>query len=189
MSQTSINNQNLYVITGGPGAGKTSLLRELARRGLICVPEVARQIIQEQVASQGDAVPWGNTARYVEIMLSRSIAEFTRHSGARQPTFFDRGIPDVLCYARLIDLQPDEIQRACNGYRYNRLVFMAPPWEEIYTMDAERKQTFAEAIETHRVMEQSYRDCAYEVVELPRVSAERRAEFVLRQISAKRIGT
>jgi predicted ATPase len=189
MSATIINNPNLYVISGGPGAGKTSLLRELAQRGVSCVPEVARQIIQEQVASQGDAVPWGNTARYAELMLERSIADFVKHSGATEWTFFDRGIPDVLCYARLIGLQQDETQRACDGYRYNRLVFIAPPWKEIYTMDAERKQTFTEAIETHRVMEQSYRDCAYEVVELPRVSAERRAKFVLREISAKRIGT
>src|ERR1700683_5477182 len=93
----------------------------------------------------------------------------------------------VLC--GLIGLQQDETQRACDGYRYNRLVFIVPPWKEIYTMDAERKQSFTEAIETHRVMEQSYRDCAYEVVDLPRVSAERRAKFVLREISAKRIGT
>ena len=39
--------QNLFIITGGPGAGKTTVLTELQRLGFTCVPEVARQIIQE----------------------------------------------------------------------------------------------------------------------------------------------
>lgn len=40
---------NFYIITGGPGAGKTTLLEELSRYKVRCVPEVARQIIREQM--------------------------------------------------------------------------------------------------------------------------------------------
>ena len=42
-----MENPNLYVITGGPGSGKTTVLAELERQGFRCAPEVARQIIQE----------------------------------------------------------------------------------------------------------------------------------------------
>jgi predicted ATPase len=44
-----MTNPNLYVVTGGPGTGKTTVLRELERKGFPCVPEVARQLIQEQM--------------------------------------------------------------------------------------------------------------------------------------------
>lgn len=46
-----------YVVTGAPGAGKTSILRELARLGYAVVTEAATDVI---VAAQalGEAEPW-----------------------------------------------------------------------------------------------------------------------------------
>jgi predicted ATPase len=180
-----MHNPNLFVITGGPGAGKTTLLRELEQRGFSCVPEVAREIIRQQVASGGDALPWANTRRYTELMLQGSIEVYDANKSATRPTFFDRGLPDVLCYARLIGLQATaEIEAACENYRYNQTVFLAPPWREIYSTDNERKQTWAEAVRTHDVMVEAYRSCGYELVELPRVSAEERAEFVMARMKS-----
>jgi len=40
--------KQIYVITGGPGFGKTSLVEELRRSGYICSGEFARDLIQEQ---------------------------------------------------------------------------------------------------------------------------------------------
>ena len=41
---------NFYVITGGPGAGKTSVLENLASKGYGYIPETARQIIRERLS-------------------------------------------------------------------------------------------------------------------------------------------
>ena len=90
----------------------------------------------------------------------------------------DRGIPDVACYARLIGLPfLDDLQRACETYRYNNIVFMAPPWEEIYATDSERKQSYAEAVATYEMMAEVYQEYGYRPIELPKAS--QRAEFVL----------
>lgn len=173
-------NPNLFVITGGPGVGKTTLLNELDRRGYGCVPEVAREIIRQQVASGCDALPWANTARYTQLMLQGSIEVYKANSSATRPTFFDRGIPDVLCHARLIGLDGiADIEAACENYRYNQIAFIAPPWREIYSTDDERKQSFEEAVRTYEVMQEAYRSCGYQLIELPRVSVEERAEFVI----------
>ena len=67
-------------------------------------------------------------------------------------------------------------------YRYNRTVFIAPPWKEIYEVDQERKQSFAEAVETCKLMVESYSGCGYHLLELPRVSPAERAEFVLQTL-------
>jgi len=37
-----------YVITGGPGTGKTTLIHELQQQRYAIVPEAAGQIIQEE---------------------------------------------------------------------------------------------------------------------------------------------
>jgi predicted ATPase len=174
-----MTNDNLVVITGGPGAGKTTLLLELERRGFRCSHEVARQIIQEQIADNGDALPWADTARYTELMLARSIMAYRENSLSREIVFLDRGIPDVACYARLIGIPLSE---NLNAYRYNRTVFLAPPWQEIYAMDAERKQTYAEAVATYETMAEVYREYGYQSVELPKASPQERAEFVLAHI-------
>ena len=41
------------------------------------------------------------------------------------------------------------VERVVELFRYNRRVFVAPPWEEIFEQDSERKQDFAEAVRTY----------------------------------------
>lgn len=53
-----LNSKGLYVITGGPGTGKTSLIEALERDGLKTIKEVARDIIKEQQQQGGEALPW-----------------------------------------------------------------------------------------------------------------------------------
>src|ERR1700722_15404516 len=148
-----MHNSNLFVITGGPGSGKTTVLKELEKCGFNYAPEVAREIIREQVRTGGRALPWDDQRLYTDLMLRRSIASYRQHTPIPRPTFSDRGIPDTLCYARLI-LLPDEspIRAACDQYRYASPVFFAPPWREIYATDAERKQDFDEAVRTSEQM-------------------------------------
>jgi predicted ATPase len=170
----------LVVISGGPGAGKTTVLLELERRGFRCATEVARQIIQEQVRAGGNALPWGDRQRYCQLMLERSIASYREHAALSGRTFFDRGIPDTLCYARLVGLpMEDEIFAACTAYRYATRVFLAPPWQEIYATDTERQQSYDEAVRTYGQMVEAYEACGYEVMEIPRTSPAERADSIL----------
>lgn len=45
--------RNFFVFTGGPGAGKTSVIEALAAAGLTCMPEAGRQIIRDQMQLPG----------------------------------------------------------------------------------------------------------------------------------------
>jgi predicted ATPase len=118
-------NKNLIAISGAPGAGKTTLLNVLQSRGYTCVHEVARHIIQEQMQSGGTALPWQDTTTYINLMFQKSIASFLQHQHAQHPTFFDRGLPDTLGYAHIIQL-PDQraIEEACDLHRYAK-IFLA----------------------------------------------------------------
>lgn len=175
-----IIHSNYYVITGGPGAGKTTLIKELENRGYSFVPEGAREIIGRQIETGGDALPWGDTVRYTQLMLEWSISDFTRYGASDELRFFDRGIPDVLAYNRLTgNSLLGGLAEAVELYRYNPLVFVLPPWEDIYCTDSERKQNFQEAVATFGMLKTVYRDCGYHLIEVPEGSPENRAAFVL----------
>jgi len=80
-----MNNPNLLVITGGSGSGKPTVLRELEKKGFRCAPEVARQIIKEQVRDGGKALPWADRALYTDLMLRRSIQSYKEYSPTLRP--------------------------------------------------------------------------------------------------------
>lgn len=84
---------NYYILTGGPGVGKTTLINELSDRNYKCAPEVARQIIQEELADAGDALPWANVKAYSRKMLECSILDYVENNEVSENLFFDRGIP------------------------------------------------------------------------------------------------
>ncbi|MEJ1970718.1 MAG: AAA family ATPase [Rhizomicrobium sp.] len=175
---------NFYIVTGGPGSGKTTLIEALRARGFLCIDEVGRAIIREQAATGGDVHHNGDRAAYRDLMLHRSIEGYVAVAETGKPVFFDRGIPELAGYSRFVgDQPPAYLLQAIDACRYNPLVFAAPPWREIFVTDAERKQDFAEAIETYEMCTQSYRDFGYRVVDLPPESVEARADFVLGRIT------
>jgi predicted ATPase len=174
-------------ITGGPGSGKSTLIEELHRRGHARTIEAGRGIIQDQVAIGGRALPWGDPMLFADLMLCWEMRSHRLHVAEDSDgiVFFDRGVPDVLGYLRLLGLPvPEHMRRAAETFRYNRLVFIAPPWEEIFHPDSERKQDFEEAIRTYRSMVETYTQFGYELIEIPRVSVKERAEFVIEKIGA-----
>lgn len=170
---------HLFVITGGPGSGKSSLIAALAETGVATMPEAGRAIIQDQVAIGGDALPWADRAAFAQQMLGWELRSHREARALAGPVVLDRGIPDVIGYLRLCGLPvPAKAERAAEMFRYNHTVFIAPHWPEIYARDAERKQDAAEAQATHDMMAQVYAELGYALVMLPLASVAERARFV-----------
>lgn len=172
---------HMFVVTGGPGSGKSSLIEALARRGVHFMPEAGRAIIQDQVRIGGTALPWADRSAFAELMLGWELRSYHEASSAVGRVMMDRGIPDVMGYLRLCGLPvPSHVEAAAKIYRYNQRVFFAPYWEEIFTQDTERKQDRAEAEATAKVMIETYASLGYNIVEFPRADIESRADFVMK---------
>lgn len=169
----------LHVVTGGPGSGKSTLIDALAAAGIATSAEVGRAIIKEELAAGGTALPWSDHRAFADRMIEREIAAHADALAGGQTVVLDRGVPDVIGFLRASGLAvPRHIDAAARACRYNPRVFIAPWWEAIFTTDAERKQTPAEARDTFAVMIETYRDYGYTLVELPRASVAERVRFI-----------
>ncbi len=178
------NFDRLFVITGGPGSGKSMLIEALAERGICNMPEAGRAIIQDQVAIGGEALPWSDRRAFAELMLSWEIRSYRAALKLNGPVIFDRGVPDVAGYMRVSNLPiPSHVDKAARMFRYHRRVFVAPPWPEIFARDVERKQSFEEAQATYKAMTEIYPALGYELIPLPLDTVEKRVQFVLARIS------
>ena len=169
----------LIVITGPPGSGKTPLVRELVASGFTGVAEPAREVLAEQRAIGRDGVWDRNPRLFIDLMLSRAVADFRRASSARGPVFFDRGIPDLVGYAELFGLDPSDAANAAAAHRYTDPLFALPGWPEIYVTDTERTMTFEAAAAFGTRVRQAYLDLGYAVVDVPGDTVAARARFIL----------
>ena len=139
-----------------------------------------RDIIQNQIKTKGDALPWGNAVKYSNLLLLHSIVGFKKLVHIKEPCFFDRGIVDVFGFARLISIPITlEMKDAAKKYGYNKRIFLFPFWEEIYINDVERKQNLDEAKRTSLVLKDVYEEFGYQVIDVPLLSPQERAEWVL----------
>ncbi len=173
------NTQRFIVISGGPGSDKSTLIDALEKQGFARTQEAGRAIIQEQAAIGGSALPWADRALFAELMLSWEMRSHVMAKQAEGPVFFDRGVPDVADYLMLCGLPvPKHVEEAANRIRYNRTVFLAPPWREIFAQDAERRQDYDEAVRTFAAMEQTYRRFGYDIAPLPKASVAERVDFM-----------
>jgi predicted ATPase len=82
------------VITGGPSAGKTTLLAELAARGYATVEESARSIIAARLA-QGMS-PRPEPATFAREILQKDIEKYRQAPQGVGPVFYDRGAVEAL---------------------------------------------------------------------------------------------
>jgi predicted ATPase len=175
-----------FVLTGGPGGGKSTLIAALAAAGHSTFAEAGRSILRLSGAIGGPAHAARNAGAYAEAMLlwdMRSWAEAEALDVPAffdPPAFFDRGVPDNIGYLTLIGRQvPPHMERAALAFRYADPVFVAPPWREIYANDAERSQAWDLAVATHDNVRAVYARLGYRIVDLPLAPVAARVDFVL----------
>jgi predicted ATPase len=171
------------ILTGGPGAGKTMLLAKLASMGYITIEESARAIIAERLAS--GLSPRPGACEFAHQILSRDVEKYIAQPQTSKWVFFDRGLIDALGMLQEVSPMPaEELKAMLARYLFHRPVFILPPWEAIYTNDAERDQTYAEAVGVYEKLLRWYRSCGYDVHQVPCLPVTERARHVLQVLGA-----
>lgn len=175
-----------FILTGGPDAGKTTLVEEMKARGYATTEEAGRGVIRRETQDGGDALPWIDRERFAALMFEWELASYRQAERRDGPVIFDRGLPDTIGYLRLEGLEvPSWMEEQAWRLRYNRRVFIAPPWRKIFAGDEERRQSWEVAVRTFEVMAKTYTGLGYELVELPRRSVAGRAAFLIAAFEAE----
>jgi len=173
------------VITGGPSTGKSTVIDELKNRNFLCFDEVSREIIREAKEN-------GIEQLFIEdpYLFSKKLLEgrVKQHQEADKITdkeivFFDRGIPDVNAYLKFVKQEiPKEFDEITKKHPYDRIVFIMPPWEEIFTGDEERYESFNQSQLIHNKLVNYYKELGYYLIFVPFGSVNKRVDYIIKSI-------
>ncbi|AYM63181.1 AAA family ATPase [Agrobacterium fabrum] len=168
------------ILSGCSGGGKSTLLAELARRGFATVEEPGRRIVIEETRNGGTALPWIDMQAFARRAIAMAL-EDRRVTPKEGLVFFDRGLIDAA--SALHHISGDRfINTLRDTHRYNSLVFLTPPWPEIYRSDDERKHGFDAAVEEYERLVRDYEGLGYDIVVLPKLAVAERADLILTRI-------
>lgn len=174
------------LLIGAPSTGKTSVLNELKNRGHICFEEISRQVTQEARDEGIEHLFRKNPLLFSEKLLDGRIRQFlsAKNLDAKK-VFIDRGLPDITAYLDMVNTNyPKAFTEANLQYKYDT-VFWFPVWKSIYALDNERYEdvTLAKKIENHLL--KSYQSLGYDLIEVPKLSINKRTEFILSELKLK----
>ncbi|MFG1780170.1 AAA family ATPase [Micromonospora sp. NPDC049048] len=169
-----------FVLTGAPGAGKTTIVDELRRRGWAVVAEAATDIITAQQA-RGVAAPW-QEAGFVDA-VARLQRERREAPGAYASVqVHDRSPLCTLALARYQGrlagrVLVEEVERVLRDGTYQREVFLVQPLGFV-TATAARRIGYAESLAFARVHEEVYRAHGHRLVVVPPAPVRTRVALV-----------
>jgi predicted ATPase len=172
-----------YILTGGPGSGKTSILLELEARGEYVVREASEDIIR-RYQKKGIEKPWEQVHFQLEI-LNLQVQREERVPREIKRVFIDRGIPDGLAYAEPASLTfrciQQQTQPNCIPYQYHG-IFLIENLGQTETNKI-RREGQSEAIEIEKRIARIYSDLGYEVQGIGPGTIENRADRILEIIA------
>ncbi|MBU6323545.1 MAG: ATP-binding protein [Patescibacteria group bacterium] len=169
-----------FVLTGGPRAGKTSVIDALAARGHTVVPEAARTYLERELAKGRsiEEIRANEAAFQLELLRMKMGAEQALSREAL--VFFDRGMHDSIPYLSIrgVDAHPLLTEALANA-RYDA-VFLLDRLP--YKPDAVRTETPEEAARLHELLGEAYRSAGMKVIAIPVMETpEARADSILRE--------
>ena len=173
-----------YVITGGPGVGKSTLIESLRKR--LSAPdsvlhyEVARSLF-ETYRKRGSKIllknPVGLNAKIQKVQLRQYESQYGKRA------FYDRGLADPLGYNAHFGVKTPKRQRdAVKRNPYDLVFLLEPLPRKLFMNDKTRTETPEEAAAIHGALKTTYEGLGYRLIRVPFAEKEKRTEFVLEKI-------
>ncbi len=170
---------NWHVITGAPCSGKTSVIREIGRRGYQVIHEVARAYIDRQLSRgrqinqiKADILQFERHILHEKLRIEASL----KKAG---PIFFDRGVPDSIAYYNLEGLDPAEPLRYSRRTGYSKIFF----FERFdFLQDDVRSEDDEIAARLNNLLLDAYEKAGYNVIMVPVMAVKDRADLILEAI-------
>lgn len=169
------------IITGGPGAGKTTLINGLAQTGAVTFAEMSRSLIEQERRKPDGVLPWHDLPGFAHLCLNAMSEQKCR--AEKEPlAFLDRAIPDICGYLQAAGIEPGSTYvQASQGY-FPR-VFVCRPHAAIYVQDDIRPYPYDQALVIHEQLVMTYTQLGYQCIDVPFGPVNKRVEFVMESLS------
>lgn len=164
------------IITGGPGAGKTTLINALSANGYQTFAESSRQLIEEQSQLTNGVLPWLDLPGFAQLCLA-AMTEQKQQANQHEVAFLDRAIPDICGYLQQASLEIEQCYLT-ESKGYHHQAFFCRPERSIYVQDEVRPYPFEGAVAIHNALVDVYQQLGFEVIEVPFMSLDERVGFI-----------
>ncbi|OQP63804.1 hypothetical protein A3860_22970 [Niastella vici] len=173
-------NTNWYVITGGPGAGKTTTVNLLKARGYKTTIEHARHYLDTQLINGKTVEEVRKHQKEFQLGVLDMQIEQERSMSPDDIIFLDRAIPDALAYYRFLNIPEDEeLVNVVSNASYKKVFILdCLPIVQDYA----RKEDEAAQKKIHELLIDVYSSLHFPIVHVPVLPPEQRVEFILKNL-------
>src|SRR5262245_40324217 len=174
-----------YIISGAPGAGKTTILAALRTLGYSVVDEAATDLITGLLGAGRDE-PWRDPGFIDAIVTLQCERERCPVAPNTTIQLFDRSPICTLALAYHLGLPVTpalaaEVDRIVAEHVYQPRIFFVRLLGFI-TPTPVRRITLAQSMRFEKIHERVYRDLGFELIDVPADAPERRAQLVDRYL-------
>lgn len=184
-SAASSNTQHRYIITGGPGVGKTSIINCLKNAGHSVIQEAATHIIAHDL-SQGIQKPWekpGFDDRILKLQEERQVEALAKKTNY---VFFDRSPIDTFSYCDMyqnssVDTARKSVKRILDQDFYQTTVFLIENLG-FCEQDEIRCETLNQTLKIEKILEENYKKLGFKIIRIPPMPIDERAKLIISHI-------
>lgn len=173
------------VLIGGPGTGKTSVIRAIEDKGYTCFEEISRAVTAQAQKEGIEQLFLKEPLLFSEMLMNGRVQQYLESNEVDEEfVFFDRGIPDITAYMDYKDTPyPERFSLKNEDFKYDA-VFYFPIWKEIYKQDHERYESYEQALEIHKYLRETYNNLGYHLIQMPKKGVGERVDFILNHLKA-----